>query len=153
MIETNLIGAFNMTRAAVPGMVERGFGKVFSISTSLSTMRMPGPAAYGASKAALELTHRVWAKDLKGTGVDINILLPGGASDTGFIPATMRGGAAPVALLPADVIVPAAVWLCTDAVNGLTGERVIAKLWAEGTSPGEALSACLQPHTDELAIM
>ncbi|MBM3503712.1 MAG: SDR family oxidoreductase [Alphaproteobacteria bacterium] len=158
IIETNSIGPFYMTKAAVPHMLKQKFGKVFSISTSLDTMCRPGISPYGASKAALELTHRVWAQELKGTGVDVNILLPGGASDTAFITAAMRPGAVGTragqdGMLPGDVIVPPAVWLCSDATNGMTGERIIAKFWDEKLPPDQAMKKCLQPHNQLPGIM
>lgn len=158
IFETNVVGAFHMTKAVMPHMLRRKFGKVFSISTSLQTMVAPGFSPYGASKAALETLHRVWAAELKGTGIDVNILLPGGASDTAFLTQKMKAG--PVGMraragevLPGDVIVPPAVWLCTDATNGLCGERIIARLWDASLPPEEALRKCLQPRCELPAIM
>lgn len=156
VIETNLLGVFYMTKAAMPHFVGRKFGKVFSISTSLGNMVRPGNSFYGASKAGLEVFHRVWAAELKGTGIDVNILLPGGASDTEFIPDSAVPGAVGSRagrLLPGDVIVPPAVWLSTDATNGVTGERIIAKQWDNAAAPDIAFKGCLQPHVAEPAIM
>jgi 3-oxoacyl-[acyl-carrier protein] reductase len=83
---------------------------------------------------------------LAGTGVDVNILLPGGASDTPFITQAMVPGDVGTRskLLPGDVIVPPAVWLCTDATNGLTGRRIIAKYWDKTLPPQLAFEGCLQ---------
>ena len=158
IIETNVIGVFQMTKAAMPHFLKQKFGKIFSISTSLTTMSSPGLSPYGASKAGLEMTHRIWAQELKGTGVDINILLPGGAADTPFITNAMVPGkvgerAKPGGLLPGDVIVPPAVWLCADPTNGMTGERIIAKFWAEGVAPEDALKKCIQVHNELPGIM
>ncbi|MCB2107454.1 MAG: SDR family oxidoreductase [Rhodobacteraceae bacterium] len=158
IIETNLLGVFYMTKAAVPHMIKQNFGKVFSISTSLSNMVRAGNSPYGSSKAALETTHRVWSQELKGRGIDVNILLPGGASDTALIPSNRVPGeigerAKNGRLLPGDIIVPPAVWLCTDATNGVTGERIIAKFWNESLSPDDAFKGCLQPHVDVPSIM
>ncbi|MSO97837.1 MAG: SDR family oxidoreductase [Rhodospirillaceae bacterium] len=158
IIETNLIGVFFMTKAVMGHFIERKRGKVFSISTSLTTMIGQGLSPYGASKAGLELTHRVWAEEMKGSGVDINILLPGGASDTSFIPESSVAGeigsrAKEGGLLPGDVVVPPAVWLCSDATNGQTGQRIIAKFW-DHSLPGEAaLAKCIQPHNPVPGIM
>ncbi|MBL8643607.1 MAG: SDR family oxidoreductase [Rhodospirillaceae bacterium] len=155
IIDTNLTGVFNMTRATIPHMMERKFGKIFSISTSLTTMSAPGLSPYGASKAGLEMSHVIWAKELKDTGVDVNILLPGGASDTPFITQDMSPGdvGKRANLLPGDVIVPPAVWLCADATNGLTGRRIIAKFWDKNLPPEQAFAACLQPKHDLPEIM
>lgn len=156
VIETNLLGVFDMTRAAMPHFRPRKFGKIFSISTSLGNMARPGKSFYGASKAGLEVFHRVWAAELKGTGIDVNILLPGGASDTEFIGSNVvpgEVGSRAGRLLPGDVIVPPAVWLSSDATNGVTGERVIARFWDTSAAPDAAFKGCLQPHVDEPSIM
>ena len=158
IIETNLIGVFYMTKAVMPYFIERKRGKVFSISTSLTTMIGQGLSPYGASKAGLELTHRVWSEEVAGSGVDINILLPGGASDTSFIPQSSVAGeigrrAKEGGLLPGNVIVPPAVWLCSDATNGLTGQRIIAKFWDDNLPGNAALAKCIQPHNPVPGIM
>ena len=155
IIETNVIGVFNMTKAVMPQFLKQGRGKVFSMSTSLPTMYAPGLSPYGGSKAALEMMHRGWAQELKDKHVDVNILLPGGAADTAMITQEMAPGKVGERshLLPADVIVPPAVWLCTDETNGMTGERIIAKFWPDGAEPNEALKKCLQPHVEVPAIM
>lgn len=157
IVETNLFGVFFMTQAAIPHMLKRKFGKVISISTSLLNMVRPGNSVYGSSKAALETAHRCWAGELKDTGVDVNILLPGGPSDTELITPAMVPGVVGERsggrLLPGDIIVPPAVWLCTDATNGMTGERVIARFWDVDLLPDEAFRGCLQAHVEEPAIM
>ena len=157
IFETNVIGTFQMTKAVVPHMLEQGFGKVFSISTSLLTMTLPGFSPYCSSKAAIEMLHRVWAVELKGKGIDVNVLLPGGAADTAFLTQKMKAGSvgsrAGDGVLPGDIVVPPAVWLCTDATNGMTGERIIAKFWDDQVPPAEALRKCVQQHCEMPAIM
>lgn len=157
IVETNLFGVFFMTKAAIPHMLKRNFGKVISISTSLLNMVRPGNSVYGSSKAALETMHRCWAGELEGTGIDVNILLPGGPSDTELITPAMVPGVvgerAGGRLLPGDIIIPPAVWLCTDATNGMSGERVIARFWDVDLPPDEAFRGCLQEHVEEPSIM
>ncbi len=139
IVETNLNGAFYMARAAVPGMVARGFGKVINISTSDPTMVRRGYAPYGPSKAGLEAASRVWAQDLAGTGVDVNVYLPGGAADTDLLPPGPGRKGADGNLLPAAVMRRGIGWLCGDASNGVTGRRFVARLWGEGAAePGAA---------------
>jgi 3-oxoacyl-[acyl-carrier protein] reductase len=159
IIATNLTGSFLMTRAVVPQMIRQGGGKVISLSTSLTTMIGTGLSPYGASKAGLETAHIVWARELAPHRVDVNVLLPGGAADTDFIPQEMvpgrvgerAGGRSP--LLPGDVVVPPALYLCSDASNGLTGRRVIAKYWDPALPPDQAFAACLQPRHEHPQIM
>ena len=78
----NCIGAFLMARFAAEPMVQRGWGRIINVTTSFDTMLAAGLSAYGASKAALEAGSVSFAKDLEGTGVTVNILVPGGPTDT-----------------------------------------------------------------------
>ena len=156
IINTNLTGSFQMTKAVVPQMIKQKHGKIFSISTSLKTMIGTGLSPYGASKAGLELTHITWSRELKEHNVDVNILLPGGASDTDFIPESMvpgEVGKRQDKILPGDIIVPPAIWLCTNETNGVTGRRIIAKYWDQRLPPKESFEKCLQPIHENPEIM
>lgn len=153
IIATNVNGAFNMARAAVPHMIAQGFGKVINISTSDQTMVRTGYAPYGPSKAALEAASRVWAQDLAGTGVDVNVYLPGGAADTGLLPDGPGKKGADGNLLPAAIMRRAIRWLCDDASNGQTGGRYIARLWDETLPPDDAAAAARAPGIAKPAIM
>ncbi|MEO0999939.1 MAG: SDR family oxidoreductase [Pseudomonadota bacterium] len=129
IVATNVNGPFHAARAAVPHMLAAGFGKIVNISTSDLTMVRRGYAPYGPSKAFLEAASRVWAADLAGTGVDVNVLLPGGATDTDLLPpAPVKRGADGKLLSPAVMRDPI-LWLASDASNGVTGARIIARLW------------------------
>lgn len=153
IIATNVNGAFNMARAAVPHMIAQGFGKVINISTSDQTMVRKGYAPYGPSKAALEAASRVWAQDLAGTGVDVNVYLPGGAADTGLLPDGPGKKGADGNLLPAAIMRRAIRWLCDDASNGQIGGRYIARLWDETLPPDDAAAAARAPGIAKPAIM
>jgi 3-oxoacyl-[acyl-carrier protein] reductase len=159
IIDTNFKGVWYMSKAAAPHMVKQKFGKIISVSTSASNMIRAGNPIYGPGKAALEAMTRVWANELKGTGVDANIILPGGAADTSFIREEVVAGAVGERsqngrLLPGDVIVPPAVWLCTDATNGVTGVRAIGRNWDRSASTAEeAFQKCLDPQIDVPRIM
>lgn len=153
IVDTNVNGAFNMARAIVPGMVGRGFGKVVNISTSDQTMVRRGYAPYGPSKAALEAASRVWAQDLQGTGVDVNVYLPGGAADTDLLPPGEDRKGADGNLLPPAIMRKAIGWLCSDESNGVTGARFIARLWDEQLAPAEAALAARSPSIAKPAIM
>ena len=159
IIDTNFKGVWYMSKAAAPHMVKQKFGKIISVSTSAGNMIRAGNPIYGPGKAALEAMTRVWAQELKGTGVDANIILPGGAADTSFIRQDVVAGAVGERsqngrLLPGDVIVPPAVWLCTDATNGVTGVRAVGRNWDKAASNAdEAFKKCLDPHIDVPRIM
>ncbi|MEM5470286.1 SDR family oxidoreductase [Hoeflea sp. AS60] len=153
IIDTNVNGAFNMARALVPGMVARGFGKVINISTSDQTMVRRGYSPYGPSKAALEAMSRVWAQDLEGTGVDLNVYLPGGAADTDLLPPSADKKGADGNLLPAAIMRRAILWLADDQSNGMTGGRYIARLWDETLPFSEAAAVSRVPSVAKPAIM
>lgn len=129
IVGANVDGPFLAARAAVPFMFAQGFGKIVNISTSAQTMVRTGYAPYGPSKAFLEAASRVWAADLAGTGVDVNVLLPGGATATDLLPPGSAGADGNV-LDPAIMRAPI-LWLASDAANGVTGARFIARLWNE----------------------
>ncbi|MFO1427749.1 MAG: SDR family oxidoreductase [Steroidobacteraceae bacterium] len=169
MVEANLVGPFQMARAVAPGMIAQRFGRIVNLSTSQPTMVMQGLAAYGATKAGLEVNSIVWAKDLAGTGVTVNVLLPGGAADTELIPgsgvgtramAEFRAGKGPAGdegriggLLPADVIVAPTLWLCADESGEFTGRRIVGKDWDPELPPAEAAARAMQPQHAAPRIM
>jgi len=74
VIETNYIAADQMSRRVAPLMVEQGWGRIVNVTTKLDTMNRPHTSPYGASKAALEMATEVWAKEVEGTGLTINIV-------------------------------------------------------------------------------
>jgi len=136
IFDVNCMGAFLMTRAAVPAMVARGWGRIVNVTTSLFTMMNEGFAPYGPAKAALESASAIWAKELDGTGVTVNVLVPGGPTDTAMVPAS-----SPFArrdLIPVAAMVPPARWLASPASDGVTGRRFVAALWPADAPPAEA---------------
>lgn len=128
VVRTNINGPFLMARAAAPHMVRAGWGRIIGISTSRVTMIKPGFAPYGPTKAALDTMTRIFADDLHGTGVTVNILAPGGATETDFIPPDGRSGRY-LDLLPVDVMNDALVWLCSEQADDVTAARFIGKMW------------------------
>ena len=153
IIDTNLTGTFYMTKAAAPHMVERGFGKIVNVSTSLQTMVRRGYSSYGPSKAALEACSRIWAQDLEGTGVTVNVLLPGGATDTAFIPPGVGRKGADGNLFPPHIMNAAMLWLASDFSNDETGQRYIGKDWDPTLPPAEAALRARQSIQATPAIM
>jgi NAD(P)-dependent dehydrogenase (short-subunit alcohol dehydrogenase family) len=82
VIETNYLAADQMSRRVAPGMVDQGWGRIVNVTTKLDTMNRPHTSPYGASKAALEMATEVWAKEVEGTGLTINIVNPGTGANT-----------------------------------------------------------------------
>jgi 3-oxoacyl-[acyl-carrier protein] reductase len=122
----NVYGTFLMTRAAVPHMIERGWGRIINHSTGVATMQRRLNSPYGPTKAAIDSETLIWAKDLRGTGVTVNAILPGAAVDSETRALPPLSGRA---LISADIIVPPVLWLCSTLSDGHTGERYMGKKW------------------------
>ena len=76
-MDVNLWGTLQMTRAAVPAMIERGGGSIVMIN-SMSTHRIePRYGAYAASKGALETATKTLAVELGPHGLRVNGVFPG----------------------------------------------------------------------------
>jgi NAD(P)-dependent dehydrogenase (short-subunit alcohol dehydrogenase family) len=125
VLETKVTGCFLMARAVAPLMLEQGGGRIVTISMSEATMVRRGFVPYGPSGAAVEALSRVMAADLAGGPVTVNVLLPGGATDTGMIPDETPSEARERLLDPA-IMGPPIVWLASPAAAGVHDERIIA---------------------------
>jgi NAD(P)-dependent dehydrogenase (short-subunit alcohol dehydrogenase family) len=143
ILTINCIGAFLVARFAAEPMIRRGWGRIINVTTSYDTMLAAGLSAYGASKAGLEASSVAWAKDLEGTGVTVNILVPGGPTDTpGFFP---PGKPRPPALLDPEIMGAPAVWLASPQSDGITACRFIARDWDQNLPPAEAAARVRAP--------
>jgi NAD(P)-dependent dehydrogenase (short-subunit alcohol dehydrogenase family) len=76
-VEVNLTGAFRAVRACLPGMRERGHGRIVVISSAAATGGLPGQVAYAASKAGLIGMVKTIAGENAHKGVTANAVLPG----------------------------------------------------------------------------
>lgn len=127
LMDVNVRAAFVMARAAVPHMLARGSGRIVNITTSLDTMYRAGYTPYGPSKAWLEAATVSWARDLEGTGVTCNALIPGGAVNSGFFDKNAPLDRA--SLIQPEVMSPPACWLMSAESGGVTGRRFVAREW------------------------
>jgi NAD(P)-dependent dehydrogenase (short-subunit alcohol dehydrogenase family) len=143
ILAINCIGAFLMARFAAEPMIKRGWGRIINVTTSFDTMLAAGLSAYGASKSALEASCVSWSKDLEGTGVTVNILVPGGPTDTpGFFP---PGKPRPPVLLDPEIMGVPVVWLASPQSDGITACRFIARDWDRSVPPAEAAARVRTP--------
>jgi NAD(P)-dependent dehydrogenase (short-subunit alcohol dehydrogenase family) len=125
-----------LAQAVVPGMMERKWGRIVNVTTSLGTMIRNGSPTYGPSKAALEAFSAIMAKDLDGTGVTVNVLVPGGVTNTPMVP--QESGFDRQAMIQPEVMAPPLVWLVSDAAQGVTGRRFLAVHWDPALAPAQA---------------
>jgi NAD(P)-dependent dehydrogenase (short-subunit alcohol dehydrogenase family) len=126
IIDTNLTGYFLTAREVVPLFLQQADkGRIINIGISLAGMQRTGFAPYGASRAGSEALSRIMAQDLLGSGITVNILCPGGPTNTNQIPldipANMRAK-----LLSPDIMREATLFLCSDDAEGLHDARIDA---------------------------
>ena len=81
---TNLKSAFLLTRAVLPSMVDRDYGRIISFTSDLGSTGIPQGSHYAASKAGLNVFTRSVARELSRAGVTINAIAPG-PTDTGML--------------------------------------------------------------------
>jgi NAD(P)-dependent dehydrogenase (short-subunit alcohol dehydrogenase family) len=141
ILEVNTVAPFLMTRAAVGSMVDQGWGRIINVTTSLDSMWRKGMLPYGGSKAANEAHCCIMAEELAGTGVTVNILVPGGPVNTrlvgdNFTPAEKQK------LIQPDIMVPPLLWLVTPAADQITGKRFIAAFWDKKLPADQAAEKC-----------
>jgi len=112
-LETNTLGAYRVIQAIAPGMRERGYGRIVNVSSGLGQLDDMGGGypAYRVSKTALNALTRVFAAELRGTGVLVNSVCPGWVK-------TDMGG--PGAKLSPEEGVKTIVWAATLPDDGPT---------------------------------
>jgi NAD(P)-dependent dehydrogenase (short-subunit alcohol dehydrogenase family) len=126
MLRVNIAAPFELTGALAPAMAARGSGAVVNVSTMAASFGLPGAAAYGASKAAVELLTKAWAAEYGPQGVHVNAVAPGPTRTPGTdgmgdgldqLAATLPLGRA----ADADEIARAIVFLASDDAAYVNG--------------------------------
>jgi len=127
-IGINMIGSMNVIHAALPGMVERGWGRVIQISSAAGSRGLKiGVSLYGGSKAGIEGFLRHLSCEVGRSGVTVNSLALGLMDnvepDIPAMKALLAG--IPVGRLgkPSDVG-GAVLWLCSDPGSWVTGQTI-----------------------------
>jgi NAD(P)-dependent dehydrogenase (short-subunit alcohol dehydrogenase family) len=136
VLKVNMCGGFFMARAAVPLFRAQHFGRIINVTTSLSTMIRPGFSPYGPAKAAFEAWTAGLAGELADTGITVNAVTPGGATDTPMVPA--ESGFPRADLIRPEWMAPPMLYLFSSAAAHVTGRRFIAALWDSALPPEDA---------------
>ena len=132
----NAKGPFLMAKAALPHLTVNGWGRVVNVTTSMDTMYKAGFCPYGPSKAALEANTAIWARELLGSGVTVNVLTPGGPTDT-----AMLGKKLPFSrssMIQPEVMQAPLKWLLSTDSDDVTGRRFIGRFWDPKKTPAES---------------
>jgi NAD(P)-dependent dehydrogenase (short-subunit alcohol dehydrogenase family) len=142
-MDTNYMVADQMTRRVTPILMERGWGRIINVTTKLDTMNRVGSVPYGPSKAALELATEIWAKELAGTGVTVNVVNPGAGANTPGMAKEMRDWSAtakaPKLVEPEEMVAPL-LFVVSREADTVNGYRFDANTWRTDVAPATSAS-------------
>lgn len=142
-IAVNLSGGWYLTRAAVPAMKAQKWGRIINVTTSMFTMLRGRFHPYGPAKAGFEAMSAGHAQEFEPYGITVNVVVPGGPSDTPMVPD--ESGYDRAALIPPSAMAPPMLWLCSEAAAGVTGNRYIAAQWDASKSVADNRATCEAP--------
>lgn len=115
-IAANLRAPFLVSRAFLPGMLERGSGHLVHIGSVAGRVPLPGNAAYAAAKFGLRGMHEVMVQELRGTGVRATLIEPS-ATDTSLWDALNPDGQDDIPsraeMLRPEAVAEAVLWSAT----------------------------------------
>ena len=131
VLDVNLKGVFNMTKAVVRGMMKRRSGRVVNIASVVGITGNAGQANYSASKAGVIGFTKTVAKELASRGVLVNAVAPGfiDTDMTKALPESARETL--LKLIPlsrfgsADDVARAVLFLSSDLASYITGQVVV----------------------------
>jgi NAD(P)-dependent dehydrogenase (short-subunit alcohol dehydrogenase family) len=131
----NMNGAFYLAKSAIPIFRRQNWGRIINVTTSFFTMLRPGFSPYGPAKAALEAWSASLAAELKGSGITVNVVVPGGPANTSMVPP--EAGFDRSKLVAPERMAPPMIWLSTEDAAGVTGSRFVAAEWDPAKPPAD----------------
>jgi 2-hydroxycyclohexanecarboxyl-CoA dehydrogenase len=136
IIAINLVGPMNLMHCVLPGMLERGGGKVVNIASDAGRVGSSGEGPYSACKGGIIALTKTIARELAGKGVRLNTVCPG-LTETAMLEAFMQGAGNPDKLREAyrravpigrlgkpEDIAGAVLFLASDDAEFITGQTI-----------------------------
>ncbi len=136
IIALNLVGPMNLLHCVLPGMAERGGGKVVNIASDAGRVGSSGEAPYSACKGGIIAMTKTLARELAAKGVRLNCVCPG-LTETGMLEQFMQGAGNPDKLREAyrravpigrlgrpEDIAGAVLFLASDDAEFITGQTI-----------------------------
>jgi 3-hydroxybutyrate dehydrogenase len=141
MFDVNVMGVVHAGQAVLPGMLERGFGRIINIASIAGLKGMPYVTAYCAAKHAVVGLTRALAQEVATKGVTVNAVCPGYV-ETDMVTVGLDNIAAKTGrpreeglaamikdnpqkrLITADEVAAACLWLASDGAAAVNGAAI-----------------------------
>ncbi|WP_114571616.1 SDR family NAD(P)-dependent oxidoreductase [Exiguobacterium flavidum] len=148
-IQVNVVALTELTKRLLPGMLERGFGRILNVASIAAYMPGPYMSVYYATKAYVLSFSEALASELKGSGVSVTCLVPG-PTDTQFF--DRAGISLPFSHMPSHivafagylgtlkgkrVVIPGAGNMATVALSRLLPRRLLTEIAGRLQEPKE----------------
>jgi 3-oxoacyl-[acyl-carrier protein] reductase len=123
-IAVNLKGCFNCSKSVLPSMIEKGYGKIVSISSIRAETGLDNDSAYAAAKAGIYGFSRSLAKEVAKHNINVNVISPGiiRTSDDAVLPWDEYMKMVPLGVGHPDDVAKVALFLSSEESRYITGQ-------------------------------